>query len=174
MYPVQVSRGHLCDHALKPAHGHSSRRTCHHTKERRHPARLFLRAFCLCDLGFFTALHEGAGTYLSGRDHRPSRDLVAADCRDRSWSSWAEPLTSDAPCAHRGCWAWRLLTAALISVNWGFYVWAIGAGHALDAALGYYINPLFSIFLGAVLLKERLSTAHKWPRLRWWRWRWWC
>lgn len=48
------------------------------------------------------------------------------------------------------------VTAALISVNWGIYVWAIGAGHALDAALGYYINPLFSIFLGAVLLGERL------------------
>ena len=50
-------------------------------------------------------------------------------------------------------------TAALISVNWGIYVWAIGAGHALDAALGYYINPLFSIFLGAVLLGERMSRA---------------
>ena len=50
-----------------------------------------------------------------------------------------------------------LLTAALISVNWGIYVWAIGSGHALDAALGYYINPLFSIFLGAVLLRERMS-----------------
>jgi chloramphenicol-sensitive protein RarD len=49
------------------------------------------------------------------------------------------------------------LTAALISVNWGIYVWAIGSGHALDAALGYYINPLFSIFLGAVLLRERMS-----------------
>ena len=51
------------------------------------------------------------------------------------------------------------LTAALISVNWGIYVWAIINGHALDAALGYYINPLFSVFLGAVLLKERLSPA---------------
>ena len=51
------------------------------------------------------------------------------------------------------------VTAALISVNWGIYVWAIGSGNALDAALGYYINPLFSIFLGAVLLKERLSPA---------------
>lgn len=50
-------------------------------------------------------------------------------------------------------------TAALISVNWGIYVWSIGAGHALDAALGYYINPLFSVFLGAVLLGERLSRA---------------
>jgi chloramphenicol-sensitive protein RarD len=53
------------------------------------------------------------------------------------------------------------VTAALISVNWGIYVWSIGAGHALDAALGYYINPLFSIFLGAVLLGERLSGAQK-------------
>lgn len=49
------------------------------------------------------------------------------------------------------------VTAALISVNWGIYVWAIGSGHALDAALGYYINPLFSIFLGAVLLRERIG-----------------
>ncbi len=51
------------------------------------------------------------------------------------------------------------VTAALISVNWGIYVWAIGAGHAMDAALGYYINPLFSVFLGAVLLGERLNRA---------------
>jgi chloramphenicol-sensitive protein RarD len=49
------------------------------------------------------------------------------------------------------------VTAALVSVNWGIYVWAIGSGHALDAALGYYINPLFSIFLGAVLLHERIG-----------------
>jgi chloramphenicol-sensitive protein RarD len=52
-------------------------------------------------------------------------------------------------------------TAALISVNWGIYVWSIGSGHALDAALGYYINPLFSVFLGAVLLGEKLSGAQK-------------
>ncbi|MFM7334179.1 MAG: EamA family transporter RarD [Tabrizicola sp.] len=51
------------------------------------------------------------------------------------------------------------MTAALISVNWGVYVWAIGSGHALDAALGYYINPLFSIFLGAVLLGERMGRT---------------
>lgn len=51
------------------------------------------------------------------------------------------------------------LTAALISANWGIYVWAIVSGHALDAALGYYINPLFSIFLGWVLLKEKMTSA---------------
>ena len=49
------------------------------------------------------------------------------------------------------------VTAALISFNWGIYVWAISAGFAIEAALGYYINPLFSIALGALLLGERLT-----------------
>ncbi|WP_121024514.1 EamA family transporter RarD [Litoreibacter meonggei] len=53
------------------------------------------------------------------------------------------------------------VTAALISVNWGIYLWAISTNHTLDAALGYYINPLFSVFLGFALLKERLT------RLQW-------
>ena len=57
--------------------------------------------------------------------------------------------------------AMGVVTAALISLNWGVYVWAIVSGHALDAALGYYINPLFSVFLGAVLLGERLNPI-KW------------
>lgn len=54
-----------------------------------------------------------------------------------------------------------VITATLISLNWGIYVWAIGTGHALEAALGYYINPLFSIFLGRVLLGERLSRPQQ-------------
>lgn len=53
------------------------------------------------------------------------------------------------------------LTAALISVNWGIYVWAVTSGHALEAAMGYYINPLFSVFLSAVLLGERLTLQQK-------------
>ena len=53
--------------------------------------------------------------------------------------------------------AMAAVTAGLISFNWFIYVWAIGTGHALDAALGYYINPLFSVFLGFVILKESLS-----------------
>ncbi|RJE80437.1 EamA family transporter RarD [Paracoccus sp. JM45] len=55
--------------------------------------------------------------------------------------------------------AMAALTAILISANWTIYVWAIANGHTLDAALGYYINPLFSIFLGATLLKEKLSRG---------------
>jgi chloramphenicol-sensitive protein RarD len=51
------------------------------------------------------------------------------------------------------------LTAAIITVNWGIYVWAIGQGRALETALGYYINPLLSILLGAVFLGEKLTRA---------------
>lgn len=51
------------------------------------------------------------------------------------------------------------VTAALISVNWGIYIWSIAANRALDAALGYYINPLFSVLVGAVLLREKLGRA---------------
>ncbi|MDP0927457.1 EamA family transporter RarD [Paracoccus onubensis] len=53
--------------------------------------------------------------------------------------------------------AMAALTAALITGNWLTYVWAVANGHTLDAALGYYINPLFSVMLGAVLLGEKLS-----------------
>jgi chloramphenicol-sensitive protein RarD len=53
--------------------------------------------------------------------------------------------------------AMAALCAAIVSVNWGIYVWAIAAGYALDTALGYYINPLFSVALGALFLGERLS-----------------
>lgn len=54
-----------------------------------------------------------------------------------------------------------LITAALITVNWLIYVWSVGAGRAVETALGYYINPLFSVFLGAVLLRERLDGRQK-------------
>ncbi len=54
-----------------------------------------------------------------------------------------------------------MVTSALISINWGAYVWSIQSGQAVEAALGYYINPLFSILLGAVILGEKLS-ARQW------------
>ena len=49
------------------------------------------------------------------------------------------------------------ITAVLISVNWGVYIWSISANIASQAALGYYINPLLSILLGVFLLGEKLS-----------------
>lgn len=55
--------------------------------------------------------------------------------------------------------AMALLTAGLITVNWLVYVYSIGSGHTVEAALGYYINPLISVVIAAVVLKEQLRPA---------------
>lgn len=54
--------------------------------------------------------------------------------------------------------AFALLTASLlVSANWGIFIWAVNSGHILQTSLGYYINPLVSVLLGVVVLKEKLS-----------------
>ncbi|MGD9914886.1 MAG: EamA family transporter RarD [Rhizobiaceae bacterium] len=53
--------------------------------------------------------------------------------------------------------AMAALMAALVTFNWGIYVWAIAADRALETALGYYINPLLSVFLAAVILRESMN-----------------
>ena len=55
--------------------------------------------------------------------------------------------------------AMAAVTASLITVNWGLYVWAIAVDRTLETALGYYINPLVNVLLGALLLGERLNRA---------------
>ncbi|MFF4748396.1 EamA family transporter RarD [Streptomyces sp. NPDC002514] len=70
----------------------------------------------------------------------------------------------------RWAWAGQLLrqprrlalitvAAAVITVNWGVYIWAVNAGHVVEASLGYFINPLVTIAMGVLILKERLRPA---------------
>ena len=56
---------------------------------------------------------------------------------------------------------WLLLACAsiLISINWIIYVYAVNNGHFVDAALGYFINPLVSVLFGMVIFGERLNRA---------------
>lgn len=59
--------------------------------------------------------------------------------------------------ADRGA-LWRLAVAgALVVVNWSVYVYAVLAGHTTDAAIGYFINPLVTIALGLIVLRERIT-----------------
>ncbi|MBT2656945.1 EamA family transporter RarD [Bacillus sp. ISL-18] len=51
------------------------------------------------------------------------------------------------------------IASLLISVNWFVYIWAVNSGHMIEASLGYYINPLISILLGMIVLKEKLTVA---------------
>ena len=49
-----------------------------------------------------------------------------------------------------------LLSTILVSINWITYIWAVNHGHVVEAALGYYINPLIIIAFGVMLLREKM------------------
>jgi len=52
---------------------------------------------------------------------------------------------------------WMLaLSGVLIAFNWGLYIWAVNAGHVVETALGYFINPLLNVLIGVLFLRERL------------------
>lgn len=50
-----------------------------------------------------------------------------------------------------------LLATIFISANWYTYIWAVGNDLVIETSLGYYMNPLVSVLLGIIFLKERLS-----------------
>jgi chloramphenicol-sensitive protein RarD len=87
-------------------------------------------------------------------------------------STWALLLVVGV-LAWQGRWSWlqdtlkqpkRLwmfsASALLLSCNWLLYVYAVQAGHVAEASLGYFINPLFNVLLGVVVLRERLRPLH--------------
>jgi len=48
------------------------------------------------------------------------------------------------------------VAAVLLAVNWLVYVWSVNAGFVVEASLGYFINPLVSVLLGVIFLREKL------------------
>ncbi|MCK7641778.1 EamA family transporter RarD [Corynebacterium sp. CCM 8835] len=63
--------------------------------------------------------------------------------------------------ADRRTWGTIAGAAVLIALNWLVYVIAVNTGHVSEAALGYFINPLVSVAMGMIFLKERLRPAQK-------------
>ena len=57
------------------------------------------------------------------------------------------------------------IAALLIGVNWFLYVWAVNANFIVETSLGYFINPLLSVLMGVIFLKERLRLAQWIPVL---------
>lgn len=51
------------------------------------------------------------------------------------------------------------LASGCLMVNWLLFIWSISHGHIVDVSLGYYMNPLMSIALGVVVLRERLTKG---------------
>lgn len=56
-------------------------------------------------------------------------------------------------------WMLHALTAVLIGINWLVYVWGVNHGRVVECSLGYFLNPLVSVGLGVVVLRERLRAA---------------
>ncbi len=50
-----------------------------------------------------------------------------------------------------------IVAGYVITLNWGTFIWAVTNGHVLQTSLGYYINPLVSILLALIFLKERFN-----------------
>jgi chloramphenicol-sensitive protein RarD len=71
----------------------------------------------------------------------------------RQWG-WLRPLM-----AQRRVMASFFVSALLLSGNWLLYIWAVNNGHVVESSLGYFINPLFNVMLGYMVLKERLRAG---------------
>ncbi|MCJ7780022.1 MAG: EamA family transporter, partial [Acidimicrobiia bacterium] len=60
-----------------------------------------------------------------------------------------------------GTAATALAGGVLLSINWGVFVWAITTSHIVEASLGYFINPLVSVALGVIVLREHLRLGQR-------------
>jgi chloramphenicol-sensitive protein RarD len=47
----------------------------------------------------------------------------------------------------------------LLTCNWGLYIWAVNAGFIVETSLGYFINPLVTVLMGVIFLKEKLRRG---------------
>jgi len=52
-----------------------------------------------------------------------------------------------------------VLAGGLLALNWGTYIWAVNNGHIVESSLGYFINPLVTVVLGVLVLRERLDPG---------------
>ena len=87
----------------------------------------------LCHRIVWSALFSGLFLTATGRWHEAGGAFRAPENRRMIWSS-----------------------GMLIGVNWFVYIWAVNAGHVVEASLGYYINPLVNVLLGFLFFKDRL------------------
>ncbi|MBI5650917.1 MAG: EamA family transporter RarD [Chloroflexi bacterium] len=78
--------------------------------------------------------------------------LIGVILVTRQWSAFRAAIQS--PRALRI----YFIAAIVVGVNWFVYVWGVNAGFVVETALGYFINPLISVLLGVIFLRERLRA----------------
>jgi chloramphenicol-sensitive protein RarD len=80
--------------------------------------------------------------------------LLATRRTTRLRGIWADPRARTA----------MTVAGVVICVNWGTFIWGVNNGHVVETSLGYYINPLVTVLMGVVFLKERLRPL-QWAAL---------
>jgi chloramphenicol-sensitive protein RarD len=96
---------------------------------------------------------SGAGEILANRMVWSLAAVVGILVVQRHWG-WVRPLLRQPRRL-----ALIALAAAVISVNWGVYIWGVNSDHVVETSLGYFINPLVTIAFGVLVLHERLRPA---------------
>ena len=76
--------------------------------------------------------------------------LVLVLAYQKNWS-WLRPALQD-----KRTVLLYLAASVLLGINWGLYIWAVNAGFIVETSLGYFINPLVSVFFGTLFFKETL------------------
>ena len=70
-----------------------------------------------------------------------------------SWNDIFGPILHDRKLALK-----FLGAGAVITINWSTYIWAVNAGHVIDASIGYYIEPLMVCVFGMIFFREKLTV----------------
>ncbi len=52
---------------------------------------------------------------------------------------------------------WLMLSAMLITLNWGVYIWAVNNNQVIEASMGYFLTPLLNVIAGVIFLREKLA-----------------
>lgn len=122
-----------------------------------------LRLGFLCCLGCYT-IWGGLPLYFRALDHIQPSEMLAHRIIwsvptgliliviARNWKDLRAALT-------RKHIMWLSVSALLIGINWLIYIWAVSQERVMEASLGYYINPLVNVLIGAVFFSERLRMA---------------
>ena len=101
--------------------------------------------------------HISAGTVLSHRIIWSFAFMILFILFTRTWSRFTKECRK---IFHNRKTLLLITTASIIiSLNWLVYIWAVQSDHVVQTSLGYYINPMISILLGVLFLKERLTKA---------------
>jgi chloramphenicol-sensitive protein RarD len=99
---------------------------------------------------FKTLRAVGAVEILAHRVAWSAVFLAAMVTAQRRWSEYRRAFQSLRSVATYA------LSTCFVTTNWLLYIWAVVTGHVLDASLGYFMNPLVNVLLGALFLHEKL------------------